>query len=200
MVRWPGDPPVRIDLASSIEAGDPANISHLDLGSHTGTHVDAPRHFIADGDGVDSMPPSVGIGPARVIEAADINSAVPAEVLREAEVGAGDRVLLRTRNSTRDWADQQFHEDFVGLSLEAAEHLAQVGVALIGVDYMSVSPPQPEQAAPVHLALLEAGVWIVEGLYLGGVEPGDYELVCLPLRLVGRDGSPARAMLRPLTG
>jgi arylformamidase len=198
MVHWPGDPPVRIELTSSIDAGDPANVTHLDMSAHTGTHVDAPRHFIADGAGIDSMPPAVGIGPARVVEASDVDGMVQADALREAGIGSGERVLLRTRNSDRDWAHEPFHQDFVGLSLEAAEHLAQLGPALVGVDYLSVTSPEPEQAAAVHRALLDAGVWIIEGLCLGRIARGDYELICLPLRLVGRDGAPARAMLRPL--
>ena len=200
MVHWPGDPPVRIDLSSSIEGGNPANVSHLDMSAHTGTHLDAPRHFFEDGEGIDSMPLEVGIGPARVIEAAESDGMVPAEALRDAEVGEGERILVRTRNSDRDWAHEQFDHDFVGLSLDAAEHLAGWGPVVVGVDYLSVTSPQPEQATAVHRALLGAGIWVIEGLYLGQVTAGDYELICLPLRLVGRDGAPARAALRPLTG
>jgi arylformamidase len=200
MVHWPGDPPVRIDLSTSIEGGDPANVSHLDMSAHTGTHLDAPRHFFEGGAGIDSMPLEAGIGPARVIEAADSDGMVSAEALRDAEVGEGERVLLRTQNSDRDWAHEPFHDDFVGLSLDAAEHLAGRGPVMVGVDYISVTSPQPEQAAAVHRALLGAGIWVIEGLYLGQVAAGDYELICLPLRLVGRDGAPARAVLRPLPG
>jgi arylformamidase len=197
MVHWPTDPPVRIGLAESIERGDPANVTRLDMSAHTGTHLDAPRHFIADGSGVEGFPLQSAIGPARVIEIAD------SEAVREQELSLhqpreGERLLLKTRNSARRWWEEGFHEDFVAIEPAAATALAEAGLRVIGVDYLSVGGSR--DGAETHRALLGAGVWIVEGLDLSAVEAGDYELICLPLKIVGSDGAPVRAMLRPMEG
>lgn len=196
MVAWPGDPPVRIERAQSIERGDEVNVTHLDLGAHTGTHMDAPFHFFDDAAGIDTMPLEATIGPARVI-AAEATGAISAEELRRHAPAAGERLLIKTRNSDRPWDGERFNEDFVHLGPDAAAYLAECGIRAVGVDYLSVGGYR-DGSAETHRALLGAGIWIIEGLYLGGVAAGSYELVCLPIRLAGADGAPARALLRPL--
>jgi arylformamidase len=196
MLHWPDDPPVQIGLSGSIGDGDPANVSRLSMSAHTGTHIDAPRHFSDDGAGIDAMPVEAMVGPATVIEIAD-PAMVTARELQEHGLEAGGRLLLRTRNSDREWWLDDFDERFVHLEPAAAELIAERGVRTVGVDYLSVGGM--EAGREVHLALLEAGAWIIEGLALGGVRSGDYELFCLPLKIVGCDGAPARALLRPHT-
>jgi arylformamidase len=186
MVHWPGDPPVEVTAAGDGSA----RVSRLVLSSHTGTHIDAPAHYLADGATLDELPLDALIGPARVIQV-DGDTVTAADV---AGARAGERLLIRTRNSARPPSDQ-FDEGFVALGLDAAEHLAALPVRCVGVDYLSVGGFHDDGPA-IHRALLARGVWIVEGLMLAGVTPGDYELVCLPLRLAGGDGAPARALLR----
>jgi arylformamidase len=197
MVHWPTDPPVEITLRESIAGGDPANLSSMRMSAHTGTHMDAPRHFIADGTGIDAFPPGTGIGPALVVVISD-PQAVGAEELREAgiEDKRPKRLLLKTRNSETPWWNEDFHEDFVPIAPDAAELIVGSGIELIGIDYLSVGGDDAGQEA--HRRLLGAGVWIVEGLDLSDVRAGAYELICLPLRLSGLDGAPARALLRPI--
>lgn len=194
MVSWPGDPPVEIKRVSSVEAGDTATVSHLSFGSHTGTHMDAPAHFIAGGASLDAISWQAVMGQARVLHLPGVR-VVTAEVLKEHAVRKHERLLLKTENSTAEWWERPFQEDFVHLDESAAAYLAERGTLLIGVDYLSVSG-YSDNPALVHRALLANGVWIVEGLNLVGVEAGDYELVCLPLKLDGGDGAPARALLR----
>ncbi len=195
MLHWPDNPPVTLRRVLDIDR-DGANVSALSLGVHTGTHIDAPVHFLHGGADVAQLDPAVGIGPARVIEIADPVS-VGREELESAGPQPGERLLLKTRNSDRRWAEEPFRTDFVFVTADAAEYLAQCRVALVGVDYLSVGGFAVDMEA-THRVLLEAGILIVEGLDLCGVTPGAYELVCLPLRLVGSDGAPARALLRPL--
>jgi arylformamidase len=195
MVHWPGDPPVKISRSSSIAGGDPANVSHLDLGAHTGTHMDAPVHFVEGGEGIESLPLAATVGPARVIEIEDPVAARAEELARHDPV-AGERLLLRTRNSARSWTEEPFHEDFVYIAADGARLLAEHRVRTVGVDYLSVGGYERDAVA-THRALLEAGVWIIEGLDLTEIEPGEYELICLPVKIVGSDGAPSRALLRP---
>lgn len=196
MVAWPGDPPVRIERAQSIERGDDANVTHLDLGAHTGTHMDAPVHFFDDAAGIDSMPIEATIGVARVI-ALEATGAISAEELRRHDPVSGERLLIKTRNSARPWDREPFEEDFVHLAPDSAAYLAERGIRTVGVDYLSVGG-YSGGSLETHRALLGAGIWIIEGLYLGDVAPGAYELVCLPIKLAGADGAPARALLRPI--
>jgi arylformamidase len=196
MVSWPDDPPVRIRRVSDVERGDEATLSELCMSAHTGTHMDAPRHFLAGGDGLDRMPLAATMGPARVIGIADPRTIGPEELERH-NIRAGERVLFRTRNSERAWAREGFIEDFVAVSPDGARWLAERRVRTVGVDYLSVGGFHDDGAA-VHRALLGAGVWIIEGLDLSAVSPGPHELICLPLRIVGADGAPARALLRPV--
>lgn len=194
MVHWPDNPPVRIERMLDMSRGDAANVSTIELGAHTGTHMDAPRHFLADGAGIDSMPFDATIGPVRVIRIEHPQAILPAE-LEAHNLQAGERVLFRTQNSERCWNTDQFVEDFVYVSAAAAQYLADRHVRTIGVDYLSVGGYVYDGAA-THQILLSAGIWVIEGLNLSAVEPGAYELVCLPLRIAGADGALARAILR----
>jgi arylformamidase len=194
MVHWPGDPEVRIDRVHDMSNGADANVSQMALGTHTGTHMDPPLHYLPDGVGLDQMPPSVSIGPARVIEILDGRSIRPHELLAS-EIEPGERILFKTRNSARCWKTDRFVEDYVYVSREAAEYLATTGALLVGIDYLSVGPYQGDGTV-IHRTLLRAGIWILEGLDLSRVQPGHYDLVCLPLRIVDSDGAPARAVLR----
>lgn len=189
---WPGDPPYRRSLAASLERGDPADVSRLDMGAHTGTHVDAPCHFVAGAEGVDRVPLEALVGPCTVVDARRAAGEVGPEMLPE----SAERVLFRTANSDR-WRsrDARFDRDFVGLSPELADLAVARGVRMIGVDYLGVERFDAPATHPVHRALLGAGVAVVEGLDLSGVEAGHYEIWCLPLRLVGSDGAPARCVL-----
>jgi len=194
MVHWPGDPPIEVARVSDLERGDPATVSHLSAGVHSGTHVDAPVHFIPGGAGVDEIPIEALVGLARVVAIQDPRSVGEPE-LREHDPRAGERLLLRTRNSPRCWQTDRFLDDFVYLTVEGARFLAERSVRTVGIDYLSVGAM--DAGVPTHRALLEAGVCIVEGLDLSAVEPGTYEMLCLPLRLAGGDGAPARVLLRP---
>ncbi len=196
MVHWPDNPPVSIERMLDIDRGDPSNVSKLSMGAHTGTHMDAPLHFLKNGKGIDEVPFVATIGPARVIEIFDPVS-INVEELRQHEPRRGERILFKTRNSTRCWQTDDFVEDFVYVSHEAAQYLVQRGVQTIGVDYLSVGGFVTD-GIETHQALLEGGIWVIEGLNLSQVAPGAYELICLPLRIAHADGAPARAVLRPL--
>jgi arylformamidase len=192
---WPGDPPVSLERVSSIDAGAQANVSRLALSVHAGTHVDAPDHFLNDGRTVESLPLEVLTGPASIVSILDEVKVITPRVLDRAGIPSGaERVLLKTRNSFL-WArgEKTFDVSFVALSPEAAEWIVQHGVKLVGVDYLSVAPY--DESVPTHRALLQAGVVILEGLDLSSVTPGSYDLYCLPLKLTGSDGAPARAIL-----
>jgi arylformamidase len=195
MVHWPDNPPVQIERFLAIERGDAANVSKLSFGAHTGTHMDAPLHFLPGGAGMDTMPFSATIGRARVIEIADTVS-VTTQELAGHHIQSGERILFKTRNSPRCWQTDAFTEDFVYISQEAARHLVERQVRTVGVDYLSVGGFRRD-GVETHQVLLEAGVWIIEGLNLAGVEPGTYQLICLPLKIADGDGAPARAVLRP---
>jgi arylformamidase len=196
MVHWPDNPPVRIERVMDLEHGDAATVSSMAMGVHTGTHMDAPVHFQRGGVGIDQMPLEAALGLARVVEIRDPVSIKRAE-LEAAGLQPGERILFRTRNSERCWKTDDFVEDFVFISREAAHYLVERGVRTVGVDYLSVGGFR-EDAEATHLALLQAGIWVIEGLNLSPVRAGTYELVCLPLRIAGGDGAPARAVLRPV--
>jgi len=196
MARWPDDPEVRIERKLDIDRGDICNVSVLSMGSHTGTHMDAPCHFVKNGKKIDEMPFEAAIGRARVIAIRDPESIKTKELERHG-IRAGERLLFKTRNSPRCWKTDVFVEDFVYISEEAADYLAQKRVRTVGIDYLSVGGYKAD-GARIHLALLRAGVWLIEGLNLTGVKPGAYELVCLPLKSFSGDGAPARAVIRSL--
>jgi arylformamidase len=191
---WPGDPPIRITQPAHLDRGDVATITRLDMGAHTGTHVDAPAHFIAGGPGVDAIDLNVLVGPALVVRVPEAD-AVSARVLEELSIPPGTkRVLFRTRNSER-WASggNEFWEDFVGITEDGARWLVEHAIRLVGMDSLSVGPFA--DPVPTHLVLLGAGMVAVEGLNLSAVAAGTYQLVCLPLKIVGADGAPARVIL-----
>jgi arylformamidase len=196
MVHWPGDPGVSIELVAAMSRGDDADVTAIDMGAHTGTHMDAPSHFVPGGASFDELDPEVVVGPARVIVIDDPVAVTTAELERH-DIEQGERVLFRTSNSDRCWTADDFVEDFVYVSEDAAALLAERQVRLVGIDYLSVGGFHVDGAA-IHRRLLGAGVWIVEGLDLRSVLPGRYDMVCLPLRLAGAEGAPARVMLRPM--
>ena len=194
MVHWPDNPPVQIERALSIERGDAANVSEIAMGAHTGTHMDGPIHFVREGRGLDEMPLEATIGRARVIEVGDPESVKPEE-LDPHGLRRNERILFKTQNSARRWSTEDFMEDFVYVSQEAARYLADRGIRTVGVDYLSVGGFRKD-GEETHRALLEAGIWVIEGLDLSEVEAGEYELVCLPIKIERTDGAPARAILR----
>ncbi len=195
MVHWPDNPEVRVERMLDMEKGAVCNVSTLSLGSHTGTHMDAPLHFIRDGQGLDAMPLEATIGPARVLPIRDRES-IKVRELEPQRIRKGERILFRTRNSRRPWAREPFDEDFVYISKEAAAFLAEREIRAVGVDYLSVGGYKKD-GVETHQALLGAGIWIIEGLDLGRIKPGRYELLCLPMKVLKSDGAPARALLRP---
>jgi arylformamidase len=194
MVHWPGDPEVKLERTTSIADGADANLTRMDMSAHTGTHMDAPLHFFDDDPGIETFPLDIALGRARVIR---IEGEEPIDrgQLEGLDIQGGERILFRTRNSDRSWWERDFDPSFVHVSVEAAEFLGEVGVALVGVDYLSVGGYESD-GAETHRALLGAGAWIVEGLNLSEIEPGDYDLICLPVKLVGSDGAPARVLVR----
>jgi arylformamidase len=196
MVHWPGDPPFHIERIHDQLKGDIATVSRLTMGVHTGTHMDAPLHFLKDGVSVDQHPLEAVIGPARVIQIQDRVSIRRAE-LEKHEIEARGRVLFKTANSDHLWGKDEFDEDFIFIAQDAAEYLAERGVRTVGVDYLSVGGFR-QDAVETHETLLGAGIWIVEGLDLSGIEPGLYEMICLPLKLIDAEGAPARAVLRSM--
>src|SRR5712691_11494884 len=178
MVTYPGDPEVQLTRWASISDGSLANLTRLDFGVHSGTHVDAPVHFFDGAPAAESLPLDALVGPARVVDATAVGSKLDATALAGLDLGGAERVLFKTRNSEL-WARASFADDFVSLTEDAAQELIRRGVRLVGIDYLSIG----DEGA--HHALLGAGVVPVEGLDLRGVEPGEYRLVCAPLKLVG---------------
>jgi arylformamidase len=189
MPVYPGNAGVTLRRVQSIAEGDVANVTAVDLGAHTGTHVDAPNHFLDGHPGVESVALEPLIGDAVVVDATQVRKTIDAAAVAAAGVPAGTtRVLFKTRNS-RLWERDDFSDDFVSLDEAGAGALLAAGVRLVGIDYLSIGDPG------AHRALLGSGAAVVEGLDLRAVEPGGYRLVCLPLKLVGSDGGPARAVL-----
>jgi arylformamidase len=188
-----GDPPVRIEAAFRIADGDPFNLTRLEMGCHAGTHVDAPYHFLMDGLTIDQIPLDILVGKARVVELG-VSHGIEKADLEPLDLTEHLRVLLKTRMSGQI-RQKAFQADHVYLSGEAARYLVQIGVKLVGIDYLSVDAFGDEEF-PAHHALLQAGVVIVEGLDLSEVEDGEYDMTCLPLRITGAEGAPARVILR----
>ena len=192
---WPGDPGIELDRVSKLEEGANANVSRMNMGAHTGTHVDAPYHFLAKGAPVDKLDLQTLMGRASVVDMTGVAKVIDVEAVQAASIPRGTkRVLLKTRNSSF-WRSKvrQFRTDFVGVDATAAEWLVGQGVILVGVDYLSVAPYK--NSRPTHEVLLKNNVVVVEGLNLSGVDPGRYMLYCLPLKLKGSDGAPARVIL-----
>jgi arylformamidase len=190
---YPGNTPFSLEAIKRIARGDSSNVSTLHMSAHCGTHVDAPRHFFDAASGTDALPLEMLIGRARVIEVIS-RAGITAEDLAAMDFSEDVRLLIKTRNS-RIWGDAGFHTDYVGVTESGAKHLVAHGVKVVGVDYLSVEVFKTP-GAPAHHVLLGAGTIVIEGLNLRDVEPGIYEMFCLPLRVVGSDGAPARVVLR----
>lgn len=192
---WPGDPKAVVERVHKIEEGANANVSRLDIGCHTGTHVDAPFHFLPGANTVESLSLNAMVGPVQVVCIPDDFSVITADLVHVCGIKPGTkRVLFKTISSTF-WAKygSQFRTEFVGIDKSGADALVQMGVQLVGTDYLSVSPYK--QSRPTHEAFLKASVILLEGLDLSQVDAGDYTLICLPVKIAGADGAPARAVL-----
>jgi arylformamidase len=193
---YEGDAPMRFEFLKDMRKGDGFTLSVLSLGAHSGTHIDAPMHFMAGGAPIDQVPLAPLIGPARVIDIPDAVQAIDATELNRHPWRGAQRIIFRTRSSRRGWMrSPTFHRDFAYVAPDAAQLMADAGVQLVGIDYISAEQfgaPAPR----THRILLGKGIPIVEGLALEGVAPGDYDLIVLPMKVRGHEGAPARAVLR----
>jgi arylformamidase len=193
---YEGDAPMSFEFLKDMRKGDGFTLSKYSLGAHSGTHIDAPMHFVRDGASIDQVPLEPLIGPARVIDIPDSVQAINAAELNRHGWRGAPRVIFRTRSSQRGWMHSStFHRDFAYVAPDAAQLLADAGVKLVGIDYISAE--QFAAPAPMtHRILLGRGIPIVEGLALEGVRPGNYDLIVLPMKVGGHEGAPARAVLR----
>ncbi|HDD55082.1 MAG TPA: cyclase family protein [Chloroflexi bacterium] len=192
---WPGDPKIELKKISQIDNGEEANVTHLSACVHIGTHVDAPDHFLGNGETVENLSLDLLVGPALVVEV-PVEGQITAMDLQSITIPEGTkRLLIKTANS-QIWAEglKEFKEDFIAIEADAAEYLVNQGVEVVGVDYLSVAPFA--DPAPTHQILLKAGTLIIEGLNLSEIVPGEYTLYCLPLKIKGSDGAPARVLLQ----
>jgi arylformamidase len=192
---WPGDPKIELKKISKIEDGEEANETHISACVHIGTHVDAPDHFLGNGQTVENLQLDLLVGAAFVVEM-HVDGQVSAVDLQSASIPEGTkRLLIKTANSQL-WAEgvTEFKSDFIALEADAAAYLVNQGVEVVGVDYLSVAPFA--DPAPTHRILLEAGVLVIEGLNLSGIDSGVYTLMCLPLKIRRSDGAPARVLLQ----
>jgi arylformamidase len=195
LIVWPGDPSVELERVNKIEDGANANVSRVAMSVHTGTHVDAPYHFLQGGTTIEALPMDALVGPVVVFELADSVDTITANELSELNwTDHPERILFKTRNS-HYWAQKldKFQTKFVGISKDGAEFLVAHGVKLVGIDYLSIAPYK--QSRPTHEVLLAARMVCLEGVNLEEVPAGEYTLVCLPLKLGGSDGAPARVIL-----
>jgi arylformamidase len=192
MPVYPGDPGIKIELRESIAKGSVCNVSSISLGSHTGTHIDPPYHFIESGIKVDQIPLNLLIGRTHVVETT--SAKIDKSILKEIDLSNTIRLIFKTRNSYI-WSSNKFVEDYVYLTPDAAEILVESGIKLVGIDYLSIEQ-YGSTNYQTHKTLLGNGVVIVEGLNLAEVDPGDYEMICLPLKIKDADGAPARVILR----
>jgi arylformamidase len=189
---YPGDPPVDMAPWTRMTDGDSANVSRVTLCTHSGTHIDVPRHFSDQGEPVDVIPLEVMVGDALVLEIAGAK-VIGRKELERLPVRGHKRLLLKTDNSG-PWEGTEFNHDFVALSVDGAEYLVELGVKLVGIDYLSIEAVEGD--GTVHKLLLNERIVILEGINLAGVMPGEYELICLPLKIADADGAPVRAILR----
>lgn len=194
MMHWPGDPECRITRVAEMSSGSVCNLTQISMSAHTATHMDAPRHFIADGLTMEQMPLEAVIGRCRVIEIAATDQITPAD-LEERRLRRGERVLFKTRNSEVSWGKAEFDRDFVSIRQDAAKYLVKCGVMTVGVDYLSIGGFEKD-GVQTHQIMLGAGIWVIEGLNLRDTKAGFYDMVCLPLKLAGADGAPCRVVLR----
>ena len=193
MVHWPGDISISVEKRMDMAKGDAVTLSAITMGAHTGTHMDAPMHFIKDGKSLDALPFEATVGLARVIEIDDAVS-IEREALTSHEIQEGERILFKTRNSAIDWQQNEFMEDYVYISPDAAGFLVERKVRTVGIDYLSVGALGPD-GRETHRRLLGAGIWLIEGLDLSEIDAGTYQMICLPLRLQNTEGSPVRVIL-----
>lgn len=193
LASYPGNTPYTLEPIKRIARGDSSNVSTLHMSAHSGTHVDAPRHFFDDGPGAEGLPLEMLCGRARVIELTT-RKAITADDLAQRDLSEDVRVLIKTHNS-RLWGTPEFQRDFIGVAESGAKYLVEHGIKVVGVDYLSVEAFKAP-GAPAHHVLLGSGTIVIEGLNLRDIEPGIYELLCLPLLAVGSDGAPARVVLR----
>jgi arylformamidase len=194
MVHWPDNPPVRLVRTLDMTKGDVCTVSMLSLGVHTGTHVDAPVHFVQHGAGIDALSIDNLIGSAQVIQIHH-SKMITVEEIRRRRIRAGSRVLFKTQNSLCRWRGDAFAPDYIYLSRDAARFLIMRRVRTVGIDYLSIG--SMDDGLETHREILEAGICIIEGLNLASVTEGAYDLVCLPLKIQDGDGAPARVVLRP---
>jgi arylformamidase len=190
---YPGNPEFELQPIKRIAEGGSSNVSKLVMGTHTGTHVDAPRHFFDGAAGVDALPLDLLLGRARVVEITK-RGGIDQEDLAAAGLREDLRVLLKTSNSAL-WNGEGFHQDYTYLTEGGARYLADQGVKVVGIDYLSVEQFK-KAGGPAHRALLSQSIVIIEGLNLAEAEAGMYEMYCLPLRVAGGDGAPARVVLK----
>jgi len=190
---YPNNLPFSLEPVKRLARGDSSNVSALHMSAHSGTHVDAPRHFFDEGTGTEALPLEMLIGRARVIEVRP-RGGITAEDLGGVDLSEDVRVLIKTPNS-RLWGNPEFHKDYIGIAESGARFLVDHGIKVVGVDYLSVEVFKTP-GAPAHHVLLGGGTIVIEGLNLSDVEAGQYEMYCLPLRLVDSDGAPARVVLK----
>jgi arylformamidase len=193
LASYPNNLPFSLEAVKRLSRGDSSNVSALHMSAHSGTHVDAPRHFYDEGTGTEALPLEMLIGRARVIELRT-RGGITADDLATVDLSEDVRVLIKTQNS-RLWGDPTFHKDYIGVSESGAKYLVDHGIKVVGVDYLSVEVFKTP-GAPAHHVLLGGGTIVIEGLNLRDVDPGVYEMLCLPLKIVGSDGAPARVVLR----
>lgn len=190
-------PRSKVERFFDVEKGDKVTMSRIEMDSHDGTHIDSPLHFIKGGTSIDEMPISTAIGPARVIEIVNEKEITVAE-LEQYQIRQGERILFKTKNSPRVYSSRVYKGDYVALTPEAAEYLADIGIILVGLDFLTIANMNPpENITRVHLAFLTKGIYILEAINLDGVAPGNYEFICLPIRLDRGDAGPCRAVIRP---
>jgi arylformamidase len=190
---YPGNTPFSLEAIKRLAKGDSSNVSTLHMSAHTGTHVDAPRHFFDEAPGAEALPLEMLLGRTRVVEITS-RAGIGADELAAIDLSEEIRVLFKTHNS-RLWGSPAFEQTYVGVTASGAEHLVAHGLKVVGVDYLSVEQFK-KPGAPAHHVLLGGGVIVIEGLNLRDAEPGIYDMICLPLRVVGSDGAPARVLLR----
>ena len=181
-----------------VEKGDKVTMSRIEMDSHDGTHIDSPLHFIKGGTSIDEMPIGTAIGPARVIEIMN-EKEITVEELEPYRISKGERILFKTKNSPRVYGTRVYKGDYVAITPATAEYLADIGILLVGLDFLTIADKNPpENITKVHLSFLTRGIYILEAVNLDGVAPGNYELICLPIRLDKGDAGPCRAVIRPI--
>ncbi|MBX9852995.1 MAG: cyclase family protein [Cytophagaceae bacterium] len=192
---WPGDPTLSISKFHDMSKGAVANVSQLSLSAHTGTHMDSPFHFFNDKVTMSAWTPEVSMGKCKVFEVKDKVS-ITAKELKTFDIQKGDNIIIKTFNSSYEWFKKPFNENFVHFAEDGAAYIAEKKIQFVGIDYLSVGGPK--NGIEVHHHILGAGIWIVEGLYLKDIAPGEYEFICLPVKIKGADGAPSRVLMRKI--